>query len=163
MTCGASWLYLRSAATAVRNPWEVLLSNLHIPLWSAAIPHLSVLSKIGAALVSFTMYSLAYLRSVLSCSQKKKIRKFAISGVNWSVIFWSVSDSSSSAFTKLDSIWTAPFGIARDASFWRLPRRRALLDPWCGVPKKSMANVQVYIECKCAILEAWRLAEYAKA
>ena len=53
--------------------------------------------------------------------------------------------------------------MVRDASFCRLLRRCALLDPLCGVPKKSIANVQVYIESRCAIFEELRLAEYANA
>jgi hypothetical protein len=39
---------------------------------SPAMPHLSVFFNIGASLASSTIYSLVYLRSVCSCSQKKK-------------------------------------------------------------------------------------------
>jgi len=86
-----------------------------------------------------------------------------MSGANWSVMFCSVSESSSSAFTSCDSNCMPACGMAKEASFWRLLRRRALEAPLCGVPKKRMPNVQVYIECIWLIFEPSRLAEYARA
>jgi hypothetical protein len=53
--------------------------------------------------------------------------------------------------------------MVMEASFWRDDTGRALLEPWCGVPKKSMPNVQLKIDCSYAILRALRLAEYANA
>lgn len=91
------------------------------------------------------------------------MQKLHSRGANWSVMFWSVSDSCSRAFRRFDSNCAAALGIERLASFWRLPRRCALLEPLCGVPKKRIAYVQVYMDCRCTIFVALRLAEYAKA
>ena len=58
ITSGASRMYLINAAATVRYP-DDFISNLHICEWLAAIPHLSVLSIIGAAEVSSTTLSIS--------------------------------------------------------------------------------------------------------
>ena len=113
--------------------------------------------------VQYSTYFLVAFKSVFSCSQKKKMWKFFISGANMSVMFCSTSEPSCRASSNCPSMSAILEGTSESIMRRPIDASAALLLPLCGVPKNRIPHVLTKIECRCATSLLVRLCEYASA
>ena len=126
----------------------------------AYIPAFSVLSRSTTADDRSTMCREWFPNNVGSSSQKKNIRNCFISGANSPVTDWKTWSSS------LIALWNCSISpslgcCVKSDSFSSASQCDLTARP-CGVPKKSIANVDTNMSQRCSTLAAVRVEEYMR-